>query len=85
MTTTRARAARTLSLVLGVPMSELDDDSGPDNTVSWDSLSHINLILALESEFGVTLSDEDVTDMLSLGLVVSILDERLVEQGATTP
>jgi len=65
-----------VSQVFGVPIEEVNDDSSPDTIASWDSLSHINLVLSLEEEFGVSLSPEDVMEMLSVGLIRTILAER---------
>jgi acyl carrier protein len=62
--------------ILKVPVERITDDSDPDTIPSWDSLSHLNLVLALESEFHVTLTDDEVTDMLSVGLMCRILTER---------
>ena len=72
----RNRVYRLVSDVLGVEVGAINDDSSPDTIASWDSVTHINLILALEDEFGVSLSDEDVMEMLSVGLIQRILLER---------
>ncbi len=71
--------------VLGVPADSISDDSGPGVIASWDSMSHINLVLALEEHFGVVFTDDDVTDMLSVGLIRRILDERLGADDAGEP
>lgn len=66
-----------ISNVLGVSTEEINDDSSPDNIEKWDSLSHINLVMALESEFNVELSPEDAMDMLSVKLIRMILEDVL--------
>ena len=53
------RINRIVSEVFGVRTDRIDNDSSPDSIPSWDSMSHIHLILALESEFSVDLSPED--------------------------
>lgn len=65
-----------VSDVFGVPKEAVNDDSNPDTIPTWDSLSHINLILSLEAEFGISLSPEDTMEMLSVGLIRIILAER---------
>jgi acyl carrier protein len=72
----KERVYRVVSQVLGVPVAELAETSGPDSIKAWDSVSHLNLVLALEGEFSVTLSDEDVLDMLSVGLILTILKDK---------
>jgi acyl carrier protein len=72
----RKRVYRVISDVLDVPVTVINDDSSPDTIGNWNSLSHLNLILALEAEFNVALSDEDTMDMLSVKLIQMILVER---------
>ncbi len=76
---TEDRLYRIVSEVFGVPIEEINDDSSPDTIESWDSLSHLNLVLASEEEFGVSLSPEDVMEMLSVQLIRTILAERGVD------
>jgi acyl carrier protein len=71
------RIYRVISDVMGVTIGEIDDESSPDTIAAWESLSHINLVLALEVEFGVSLSPEDVLEMLSVGLIRTILSEKV--------
>ena len=35
-------------------------------TERWDSLRHMQLIMAIEDEFGVTFADDDIPNLLSL-------------------
>lgn len=84
MATVKDRVVRVVSDVLNVPSTEITDNSSPDSVASWDSLSHINLVLALEGEFSVAFSDDDVMDMLSVGLIVTILRDKGVVEGATS-
>jgi acyl carrier protein len=66
-----------ISNVLGIPTVEINNDSSPDNIEKWDSLSHLKLVMAIESEFNVELSPEDSMDMLSVKLIRIILQDAL--------
>ena len=68
-----------LSQVFGVPVTEIREDSSPDTIPTWDSLTHINMIVALEAEFKISLSPEDAMEMLSVKLIRMILKERGVQ------
>jgi acyl carrier protein len=46
-----------------------------DNVPSWDSLKHMNLVLALEEEFKVSIPDEDAANITSYALIKLVLDE----------
>ena len=43
---------------------------------NWDSVNHLNLVMALESEFGIRLSPEDALAMRSVRAVRALLNER---------
>ncbi|MFP4002368.1 MAG: acyl carrier protein [Alphaproteobacteria bacterium] len=43
---------------------------------NWDSLNHMKFIAALESEYEVELSGEEIAEMLNLGVIRQILRER---------
>ena len=42
----------------------------------WDSLEHINLIVAVEQEFGIKFNMGEVTHMKNVGEMVDIIMER---------
>lgn len=66
---------RIVADVCGMPIESITEDSSPDSIPTWDSASHIHLILAVESEFGVELSPDDVIEMLSVRLIRMILGD----------
>jgi acyl carrier protein len=42
----------------------------------WDSLEHINLVVAIEKEFGMKFTMGEVTSMKNVGEMVGILEGR---------
>lgn len=36
-----------------------------NNTAKWDSLTHLNLVLALEEEFGIEITPEEIEQLHS--------------------
>ncbi len=49
--------------------ADVPADASPENITAWDSLTHMQFILALEEELGVQFSPEQITAMLSLDAV----------------
>jgi acyl carrier protein len=43
----------------------------------WTSLKHVELIIALEAEFGVRFDGADATDMAGMASVIETVRERL--------
>ena len=70
------RVAQIFADVLQVPLERISEKTSPENTPQWDSLSAINLVLALEDEFDLKLSTKDIVAMRSVAIVKRVLRER---------
>ncbi len=68
--------------LFGLPLEEIRPDSSPDNIPAWDSLQHLNLVLALEQEFGIQFAPEEIEQLLSVELVAALLEEKAAPRGA---
>jgi acyl carrier protein len=66
-----------VSDILEVDIDDINENSSSDNIEKWDSLSHIKLVMAIEAEFNVKLTPDDMMDMLSVKLIKMILAEKL--------
>jgi acyl carrier protein len=49
-----------------------------DQIATWDSLNHMNLIVALEEEFNVRFSEEEINELLSLDLIELTIKEKAI-------
>lgn len=56
---------------------EVDDLTTADDIDDWDSLEHINLIAAVEKEFGVKFKMGEVSTMKDVGEMVEIIISRI--------
>ncbi len=70
------RIKKVMSAVFEIPIEVIDHDSSPDTIGSWDSLKHMNLILALEEEFNVEFTEIQVVEMLNYQLIEIVLKEH---------
>ncbi len=66
-----------MAVVLKVEASSINEESSMDNINTWDSLGHMNLILALEDEFKILIPDEDAGNISSYKLIKFVLGELL--------
>lgn len=55
-----------ISKVMSVPLSEINDQSGPENIDSWDSFNGLVLVDELESVFDVKFTIDEVADVSSV-------------------
>ncbi len=69
----KERILKVMSLVFEVPFEKLNEDSSSDTIESWDSLKHLNLILALEEEFNIIIPDVEVGNMMNYNLIKLVL------------
>jgi acyl carrier protein len=56
--------------------AELNADSSMETVEGWDSQTFVVLIVAIETEFGVTLSGLDAARMNSLRAISEVLGEK---------
>lgn len=55
----------------------VNDDTTADDIEDWDSLEHINLVAAVESEFGIKFSMGQVMTMKNVGEMVDIILQKI--------
>jgi acyl carrier protein len=55
----------------------VNDQTTANDIEDWDSLEHINLIVAVEKCFGMKFNMGEVTTMKNVGAMVDIILERL--------
>ena len=69
----KERIKNVMSAVFEIPEEQIENDSSPDTIGSWDSLRHMNLIVALEEEFKVELTDDEILEMMNYKSIESII------------
>jgi len=72
---TEERVFEIMGRVLGLPRESINADSSPDTLAGWDSLAHMNLVLALEEELGVQFTEAQIVEMLNAKLIVLAVEE----------
>lgn len=59
----RERIKKTMSDVFNVDIKEIDDDISIHSIDEWNSMKHMQLMLALEKEFKIHFDDEEIPTM----------------------
>lgn len=70
-----------MATLLNVDVAIIGSDASMDNIPNWDSLRHMNLVLALEEEFKVSIPDEDAGNITSYQLIKLVLEDLLKAKG----
>lgn len=67
-----------ISEVLYIDESLINDDSGPESIEVWDSLGHINIITAIEEDFDIELSPEEITEITTVRDIKKLLTNKQI-------
>ena len=67
---------RVIADVLGVDPAALAPDASPETVPGWDSVQHLSLIIALEQEFSVRFTPEEIEEAVSLGTITELLRRK---------
>jgi acyl carrier protein len=54
-----------MAQVFQIAAESIVEDTSPDSVERWDSLKHMQLIMALEDEFGIEFPDDVIPELLS--------------------
>ena len=58
-------------------LDTVDETCSQETCEKWDSMMHLNLIVELEAEFGVSFEPEEIGEMQSYRDVITILKKKL--------
>jgi len=61
---------------LGVKVDEVTDDAKFVEDLGADSLDTVELVMALEEEFGIEIPDEDAEKMTTVGEAMRYIEEK---------
>ena len=61
--------------IFGIPAEKITAESSPETIENWDSMQHLNLVLAIEEKFGVQLDPEDIEQMKNIGAVAALVEK----------
>lgn len=65
-----------LAEILQMPVAEIRDDLAMKDVDAWDSLTHMELIVSLESTFELELSFDEIVEMNSVETIKRVLIEK---------
>lgn len=65
--------------VLDQPQLNITRQSQASSVEGWDSLAHMNLLVAIEQEFGVSFTLAELEEMKSVGDMVDMIEKKLAK------
>jgi len=79
--TTQEKVVKVVVDQLGVKEEEVKTDARFLEDLGADSLDTVELIMALEEEFGIEIPDEDAEKAKTVGDVINYIDTKLKQEG----
>jgi len=73
------RVGKVFEGVFGFDSHEVTMDTVPDDVEKWDSLGHMNMVEALEKEFGVQFEVDEIMEMASVDKIVETIQNKGME------
>ena len=70
---TEEKLREILAKVLLVDRTKINDRMSRKDVEEWDSMAHLMLVSEIESEFGIMMSDDDITEIKTVGDIKRVL------------
>lgn len=68
------RLEQVVATALGIPAERVHDELSFNSISEWDSLNHVTLMLDLEREFGVAITEEEMIELSSVSAIRAFLE-----------
>ena len=72
-----------MTKVFNVELQVINLESAQDNLDNWDSLRHLDFVVAVEEEFNIIFPIEEIGNLTSFKLISIIVREQLEAEGLT--
>jgi len=71
------KVLKIFSILMDVPIKNLNKNSNPDTIENWDSLSHVKMIMEIESKFNIDLLPDEALEIFSLNDAIKIIISKI--------
>ena len=66
-----------LADVLDLPDLQVTEQTTAEDVEGWDSFNHINIVVAVESRFGIKFHTAEVEELRNVGDLAALIDKKL--------
>ncbi|MCH7751649.1 MAG: acyl carrier protein [Planctomycetes bacterium] len=68
---------QTVAEVFFVDAQQVSADSSPESISAWDSMGHLNLVLAMEQKFGMTFDPDQIPQLTSVQAIAEAVAAKI--------
>ena len=66
-----------LAMIFEVDPVTINEETSPATVPEWDSLNHMKLVFAIEEEFEVEFSDEQIIQLTNIANIINCLQKLI--------
>jgi acyl carrier protein len=66
--------------VFDLAPDQVRDDTAPANVPHWDSVQHLNFVLALEARLGIQFHPEEIEQLQSIGDAIRVVEAKIMKR-----
>jgi acyl carrier protein len=70
------RVREVIATAFELPIEKVDRESSSQTIEQWDSVAHINLVMALEEKFGTTFTMEEIAEMHDVVTICKVIERK---------
>ncbi len=74
-----ASLQQVLGDILGIAPEAVADDLSMHNNETWDSLKHMEVVVGIEENFGITLEAEEIVTITSVTEIKRVLSAKGID------
>jgi acyl carrier protein len=75
-----AKVAASIASVLDQPNLVVTMRTTAEDVEGWDSFNHVNIVVAIEGQFGITFNAAEVEELRAVGEFVKLIEEKLANR-----
>jgi len=70
------RTRKIVAEVFGIPLEQVTTQTSSETVEDWDSLNILNVLMAVEGEFGVSITPEEAASFVSVARILDVLTSK---------
>lgn len=70
-----------IATTFDIPVEAVRADSSSEAIEQWDSIGHINLVMALEQRLGLKFTIEEIMEMKTIAAICKVVESKRIGAG----
>jgi len=70
--------------ILDLPNLVLNMRTTAEDVEGWDSFNHVNIVVAIETQFGISFNAAEIEGLRAVGEIVTLIERKLAEKPLVT-